>query len=194
MDVGIYGSCGPLKCDLNIAAGISTSGCYDLLERDYKFYLSFENSICVDYVTEKFFAILDYNVVPVVLGGANYSKFAPPNSYIDALQYTPRQLADYLKLLDSNQTLYEQYFEWKKHYVVHRGLWKMTKDAFCHLCEKLHNDSEQKVYSNLQETWSAEAQCSEPTFQHDLPSKLFNVPNLLFQMLSYWNSVKWGSS
>jgi alpha-1,3-fucosyltransferase len=145
-------------------AGISTPGCYDMLERDYKFYLSFENSICVDYVTEKFFAILDYNVVPVVLGGANYSRFAPPNSYIDALQYTPRQLANYLKLLDSNQTLYEQYFEWKKHYVVHRGLRKMTKDAFCHLCEKLHNDGERKVYNNLQETWSAEAQCPEPTF------------------------------
>ncbi len=28
--------------------------CFDLLEKDYKFYLAFENSNCLDYITEKF--------------------------------------------------------------------------------------------------------------------------------------------
>ena len=58
-----------------------------MLEQDYKFYLSFENSICVDYVTEKFYNALLFNTVPVVYGGADYSRLAPNMSYIDIRNY-----------------------------------------------------------------------------------------------------------
>ena len=44
--VDVYGKCGSLVCK-----GIRK--CYAMLEKSYKFYLSFENSICSDYVTEK---------------------------------------------------------------------------------------------------------------------------------------------
>ncbi len=40
---------------------------YDI-QRVYKFYLSFENSLCRDYVTEKFFTRAG-NILPVVRGG-----------------------------------------------------------------------------------------------------------------------------
>ena len=58
-----------------------------MLEQDYKFYLSFENSICVDYVTEKFYNALLFNTVPVVYGGADYSRLAPNMSYINIRNY-----------------------------------------------------------------------------------------------------------
>lgn len=58
-----------------------------MLEQDYKFYLSFENSICVDYVTEKFYNALLFNTVPIVYGGADYSRLAPNMSYIDIRNY-----------------------------------------------------------------------------------------------------------
>ena len=32
------------------------------------------NSVCKDYITEKFFAILQHNIIPVVLGGGTYEK------------------------------------------------------------------------------------------------------------------------
>lgn len=41
---------------------------------------------------------------------------APPHSYIDALKYTPVQLAEYLKYLDGNDTAYNEYFWWKPYY------------------------------------------------------------------------------
>lgn len=45
--------------------------CIDIVEENYYFYLAFENS---DYVTEKLMTALDHYTVPVVLGGANYSR------------------------------------------------------------------------------------------------------------------------
>ena len=48
-----------------------------------QFYLAFENSLCGDYITEKFWKVLSYNVVPVVLNGVNMTRVAPPHSYID---------------------------------------------------------------------------------------------------------------
>ena len=91
-------------------------GCLDMIETDYKFFLAFENSICQEYVTEKFFVLMARNIVPVVLGGANYSAIAPPHSYINALDYSPKQLAQYLLELDRNDTLYKEYFWWKPFY------------------------------------------------------------------------------
>lgn len=53
MTVDVYGRCGKFKCTRD-----DEDGCYRKMEDEYRFYLSFENSICKDYVTEKFFNIL----------------------------------------------------------------------------------------------------------------------------------------
>ncbi len=50
-------------------------------------------------------------VVPVVLGGANYSALgAPPHSYIDSADFaSPKQLAHFLKLLVRRQWFRKKY-------------------------------------------------------------------------------------
>ena len=50
ISVDVYGSCGKLKCPR-----YNAKLCFDYLNKDYKFYLAFENSNCKDYITEKFF-------------------------------------------------------------------------------------------------------------------------------------------
>jgi alpha-1,3-fucosyltransferase len=62
--------------------------------KNYLFYGAFENSLCKDYVTEKVFSNFKRDIVLVVYGGANYSDFLPPNSYIDANEFkTVKDLA-----------------------------------------------------------------------------------------------------
>ncbi|RXG54878.1 Glycoprotein 3-alpha-L-fucosyltransferase A [Armadillidium vulgare] len=105
--VDIYGGCGKLKCDRE-----KTEKCYEMFERKYKFYFSFENSFCKDYVTEKFFNILSYYIIPVVMGGADYAAIAPPYSYINVEDFeSPKDLANYLIYLDKNDTAYMEYFK-----------------------------------------------------------------------------------
>jgi alpha-1,3-fucosyltransferase len=75
-----------------------TENCTALLENDYKFYLSFENSLCDQYVSEKLWMALQSSVVPVVMGQANYTAFMPPHSVISAMDFSePGDLAKHLK-------------------------------------------------------------------------------------------------
>jgi hypothetical protein len=62
----------------------------EALGRQYKFYLSFENSICRDYITEKFYQPLLNSMVPVVYGGADYE--ASPDSFIDVRNFPTGRL------------------------------------------------------------------------------------------------------
>ena len=70
----------------------------------YYFYLAFENSICTDYISEKFWRNFNQPVIPVVMGGGNYLRDAPPNSYIDVNDFsTVEELANYLKSLQNDR-------------------------------------------------------------------------------------------
>ncbi len=74
--------------------------------KTYKFYLAFENSACVDYMTAKLWHPLLNNMIPIVMGVVNYDIRAPPHSVINVLDCkSPKDLAKYLILLDKNQTL-----------------------------------------------------------------------------------------
>lgn len=67
--VDIYGYCGKLKCPKDIF-----DECLYMLKSEYYFYLAFENSVCPDYVTEKVLYPLNNYAVPIVYGGADYSR------------------------------------------------------------------------------------------------------------------------
>lgn len=151
IDLDIYGKCGDKEC-----LPRNSHRCNNLLD-EYKFYLSFENSLCPDYISEKFYRALERDVVPIVYGGGDYNQYAPPHSFIHVADFeTPRCLADYLKLLDENDAMFLRYFEWKDEFEVD----KRPTDGWCELCEKLHNSElPEKWYPSLAEWWYDSAPC-----------------------------------
>lgn len=65
----IYGKCGYLTCPYS-----SMVECLVKIQFDYYFYLAFENSFSEDYVTERLLHALQNYAVPIVYGGANYTR------------------------------------------------------------------------------------------------------------------------
>lgn len=66
LQIDVFGACNNVQCDNN--------DCERMLRENYYFYMAFENSIVDDYVTEKVLHGYDNYVVPIVFGGANYSR------------------------------------------------------------------------------------------------------------------------
>ena len=56
-----------MQAESDFLSRTQEASCYQMLNNSYKFYLALENSVCQDYVTEKFFKILQYNVIPGTL-------------------------------------------------------------------------------------------------------------------------------
>ncbi len=151
LNVKVYGECGDLECKKG-----DTWGCMEQLERDHKFYLSFENALCPDYVTEKFFKVLHHDLVPIVFGGADYSALAPPHSYIDALGFDSiKTMAEYLREVHVDDAKYAEYFWWRDFYEV-RSSKADGAQAYCDLCAKLHQEDNEtpNVHDKLGEWWN----------------------------------------
>ncbi|XP_077284919.1 alpha-(1,3)-fucosyltransferase C-like [Arctopsyche grandis] len=147
--VDVYGKCGTFKCPRT-----NETVCFEKMKNDYFFYLSYENSLCNDYLTEKVRNPLIYDTIPVILGGSNLTKFIPPGSYIDASSMSTIDLANKLKYLMDHPEEYAKYFWWRKFYTIEPVLKKTKFDAFCRLCERLHAKiTKPKIYDNLLEWW-----------------------------------------
>ena len=146
LNVDIFGKCGT---KLLIPKDNETA--WDNFYNQYRFYISFENSLCDDYVSEKAYdaykKTIKYGLIPVVYGGANYSEFLPQGSYVDVGNFTKiAELVKFLKLLSKPESIQviEGYYQWMYHYhlpyehnfyqyngweTMCRNLWNTTKVA-----------------------------------------------------------------
>ena len=165
LSVDFRGACAPVwdKSLQNLSKDGGRHGT-DLNVDKYYFYLAFENALCKDYVTEKFFDALSNNVVPVVFGGAKYSAFAPKKSFININDFpTIEKAAEYLNHLIQHPDDYLEYFKWKADYEV-VDLTKENEDRIspnfpCVLCSYLHRTNDRKVYNDLRGWWEGGAEC-----------------------------------
>ncbi|XP_067930330.1 glycoprotein 3-alpha-L-fucosyltransferase A-like [Watersipora subatra] len=156
----IFGSCTnqqpcPTKGDIICEAKVHSQ---------YRFYLAFENSLCKDYITEKFWKALDNKgyFIPVALGGLSieeYTDVAPPNSFIHAYNFSSMEaLGKYLQYLINDDAAYNRYHEWRHSYTVTR---KTNQKSVCSLCESINNpELIQTAQSRLfADEWNNQSNC-----------------------------------
>ncbi len=134
--------------------------CNKMMENKYKFYIAFENSICDDYVTEKYFRTLSYDVIPIVLGGADYNAVGPPGAFINALDYANAgELVEHMRRIDADDAKFAEHFWWRDFYEIRYG-WVHRAQQHCRICEMLHDpDTTPKVYSNMYQWWFVDSHC-----------------------------------
>ena len=134
INVRIYGGCKQFG-DRNVCSNkMADRNCDDARQvmNSHKFYLAFENTNCVDYVTEKVYKILEtgMSTVPIIMSGvSNLKTILPPKSYIDVNSFSSaKELAEYLLKLDKNDRLYNEYFKWRS---THRCILNFLPCSFC---------------------------------------------------------------
>ncbi|CAL1527930.1 unnamed protein product [Lymnaea stagnalis] len=155
VDVDIFGGCGK-KCT------VRGDSCTELFPQ-YKFYLSFENSFCTDYITEKLFKnfVPDRHIIPVVRGGGSYDRYFPEGLFINAARFkSPKDLALHLKELGSDPVRYSQYLARKDSYVIGEVIHE--REAGCELCQYLNTrELKPKVYDLKR--WYGDGHCKRAT-------------------------------
>ena len=150
IQVDVYGGCGT-SCG-------KEENCYVQL-RKYKFYLSFENSYCMDYITEKLcLHAIGNGIVPVTISWVNMNTTylsAPPGSFINALHFpSVKALADYMTKVGNTPELYNRYFRWRSNYTIY------DFQIECGICKRLHLDRESvRSYPKISSWYSTQQRC-----------------------------------
>ncbi|MGA7879107.1 MAG: glycosyltransferase family 10 [Desulfoferrobacter sp.] len=105
----------------------------------YKFTIAFENSIGVDYVTEKLYQPLIAGSIPVYLGAPNVDEYSPgDNAYLNISDFkSVRELAEFMKSADL-----DAFHEWRNRPIREKFIRysELTeKEPFDRLCDLIFN-------------------------------------------------------
>ena len=164
--VEIYGKCGkPCPPSLKKPNKKQNSSlvheCFSYLEANYKFIFSYEKRTCNNLVTNRFFDLLRYDIVPIVFKAFDHEKYIPRSGFINAIEFsTTKHLADYLLYLESNENEYIKFFEWKSYAQFRDNKISLNNvySLLCDVCIKLNMDSltgeklnsNKNVFNNIQ--------------------------------------------
>ena len=83
-----------------------------LKSKRYKFLICFENTLVSEYITEKIWHGYISQTIPIYYGAPEIYRQVPgAKTFIDAAKFAgPRQLAEYIKEVDTNEQLYQSFF------------------------------------------------------------------------------------
>ncbi|CAI5442091.1 unnamed protein product [Caenorhabditis angaria] len=126
------------------------SFCLDIFEQ-YPFYIAVENTVCNDYITEKFWNRISVPSIPIITLLFQKRTF-PPKSFIAMDDYkNPHEMANHLRALESNSTAYLEYFAWRQFGTWTTAPWNAPgyRNGICRVCELLWKQSDKNATDDL---------------------------------------------
>ena len=174
-EIDIFGKCGSLS--------IEHGQELDVLAK-YKFYLSFENSLCDEYATEKIARVLEMSIdenppVPIVMGPKKswYEAHLPPNSFIHVGDFkSPKDLMNHLQYLNENHGAYIEHLKWRRTYFLKRK--ELNACNLCKVSLSIKGDENEKpvfeTIDNFDKFWTNE-KCDESYNKKSFWERLFHL-------------------
>jgi len=163
--VDIYGKCGhqpPCRQDDKV--------CEREFNSQYRFYLSFENSLCDGYSTEKFWGRIAEGsfFVPIAMGGLSvdeYSRLTPLNSFLHVYNFTSLDtLGTYLQQLMTDEKLYNSYHKWRESYEFNFT----RRYDHCELCRLANEKPFLPAIPNISAWWNDPKACVSYDYRQHL--------------------------
>jgi hypothetical protein len=177
--IGMIGKCNNISCNITNENQYNfnhSRECRRKMSPKYMFMLAFENSLCEDYITEKFYDSLLFDIVPVVYGAGDYTKWIPKSAYIDVRDFkSVPDLVNYMLYLSKNATAYNSYFSWKRYIVSADPRPKLL----CEMCIKLQLET---IYGIKKKTvdidayWDSAKKCKSMKYPSNFTT--FEMKNL----------------
>ncbi|XP_028177730.1 alpha-(1,3)-fucosyltransferase C-like [Ostrinia furnacalis] len=151
LELDIIGACGSNSCPRS-----KRDECNKMVGERYFFYLSFENSFNKDYVTEKLLTALNNDVVPIVYGFANYTRFMPDGSYLNARELGVTNLAQMMADIIRDPERYANFFRWKNYYSYNYKDPNPDSNSYCQMCALMNDEEkigETTIVHNFRDWW-----------------------------------------
>ena len=153
IDVEILGACGR-NWTCGVRSNHELDNCFSVLNKTYRYYLAFENDLCEDYVSEKFYENYKYDLLLVSRAGHPLKRQVniDKDAYINTKDFKDaHELGMYLSKLSKNDTQYAKMLAKKDRYeVVHYQ--ELFKDSMCSICKRLNNLKQyEQVYDDVYE-------------------------------------------
>uniref|UniRef100_A0AC35G800 Fucosyltransferase n=1 Tax=Panagrolaimus sp. PS1159 TaxID=55785 RepID=A0AC35G800_9BILA len=141
--------------------------CYSEIFK-YYFLIIIENTVCNDYITEKYWNNFGLPLIPIVMRKRIYEMRIPPKSYIAMDEFkSPKEMGEYLTMLTKNQTAYMEYFKWRKE-GWSKVPWniKEYEIGYCDLCSQLLQKGREVVtpISDITKWYAEKGGCEKDEF------------------------------
>ena len=112
-----------------------------LKSKRYKFLICFENTPVSQYITEKIWHAYISQTIPIYYGApAIYRQVPGAKTFINAAKFAgPRQLAEYIKEVDTNEQLYRSFFNFNlAHFKAFERRYCSEIPIACRMCRKAY--------------------------------------------------------
>ncbi|ELU01801.1 hypothetical protein CAPTEDRAFT_203169 [Capitella teleta] len=188
ISVDVLGACGHIRCEQREQK--KYQACLEnILNTEYRFLLVFEETLCQGVISELLVATWKLNIIPVVLGVADYANHIPIGSYVDIRDYNDvGKVAKRLATITENAAEYNDHIHTKWSHDCHVPSFR---EFPCNLCRYLHENKERsQILPHVGSFFGMRERCQAPSvFYHGVADSLVNTRTKALQIDGIHNKL-----